>query len=423
MLAYVRSLNPELPRPVQLLQLGALVNSFGNGIVYPFLFIYLHNVRGFSLGTTGLVVGTNAAVSLVSGPLSGVLVDRLGGKKTLAGALVVMAVGYGSYPLVHVPWQGFLASAVAGIGNGSFWPSQSSLLAKLTPSDRTHSAWAMQRIAMNVGIGLGGIAGGFVANVDDSRTFTFLFLANAATFLVYIGALRFVHEPRREAVAGESVVRGGYADVLRNRVFVALLGLNFLLIAAGLALFEVLPAYAKNEVGVTERGIGLIFFVNTVLIGLAQLPIARLAEGRRRVPILASVGVVSALAWVLVPVVGVSVSGTQAAALLAVAAAVFGIGQCLHGAVYAPLVVDLADERLIGRYMAASAFSWSIGFAVGPAAGGFILASSPNGLWLLAAGVLLAMGIATLGLERSIPQHARHTPRRRDAHALAPAEA
>ena len=419
--AYVRSLNPELPRPVQILQLGALVNSFGNGIAYPFLFIYLHNVRGFSLGITGLIVATNAAVSLVAGPFTGALVDRLGGKTTLVASLVLMALGYGSYPLVHDPWHGFLASATAGVGNCAFWPSQSSLLAKLTPSDRTHSAWAMQRIVMNLGIGFGGIAGGFVADVDEARTFTVLFVANGATFLLYIAALAFVHEPRRTRPR-EDVSAGGYAEVLRNRIFLALIGLNFVLIGAGLALFEVFPAYAKNEVGVSERGIGVIFFVNTLLIGLAQLPIARLAEGRRRIPMLAGVGVVSALAWTLVPVVGTSFSGLEATALLAAVAALFGIGQCLHGAVYAPLVVDLADERLLGRYMAASAFSWSFGFAVGPAVAGFVLAASPHGLWLLAAAVLFAMGVATLGLERALPQHARHTPRR-DAGALAPAEA
>ena len=53
-----------------------------------------------------------------------------------------------------------------------------------------------------------------------------------------------------------------------------------------------------------------------------------------------------------------------------------GIGECLHGAVQAPMVTDLADERLMGRYMAASAFSWSAGFAIGPAIGGFMLGRS-----------------------------------------------
>src|SRR5205823_355479 len=76
--AYVRSLNPRLPRSVQTLQAGGLANAFGNGIVFPYTFIYLHNVRGIGSGVVGLILATNAGVSLVAGPLAGPLVDRLG---------------------------------------------------------------------------------------------------------------------------------------------------------------------------------------------------------------------------------------------------------------------------------------------------------------------------------------------------------
>ena len=34
--AYLRSLNPRLPRSVQALQTGGLFNAFGNGLVLPF---------------------------------------------------------------------------------------------------------------------------------------------------------------------------------------------------------------------------------------------------------------------------------------------------------------------------------------------------------------------------------------------------
>ena len=52
---------PPLPRSVLTLQAGGLVNAFGNGMVIPFMFIYLHNVRGIELGVSGLIVATHAA--------------------------------------------------------------------------------------------------------------------------------------------------------------------------------------------------------------------------------------------------------------------------------------------------------------------------------------------------------------------------
>ena len=100
---YLRSLDPKLPRPVWLLQLGGVANSFGSGVVLPFLFIYLHDVRGFSAGTSGLVVGVSAAAQLVAGVVAGPLIDRVGPRPTLAAGLVLQAIGFGLLPLVRVP--------------------------------------------------------------------------------------------------------------------------------------------------------------------------------------------------------------------------------------------------------------------------------------------------------------------------------
>jgi MFS family permease len=179
-----------------------------------------------------------------------------------------------------------------------------------------------------------------------------------------------------------------------------------------MAQLETLPVYAKNEAGVTERGIGVLFFLNTLVIVLAQLPIARLLEGHRRMRTLAFLGVVWAAGLLLVPVAGVAVDGWAAVSLLGVTFAIIAVGECLHGTVQAPLVADLADHSLIGRYMAASAFSWGVGFALGPAIGGIVLNHWPHALWPAAAAVCLAAGAAALMLERSLPAGARTTPRR-----------
>ncbi|HLG07799.1 MAG TPA: MFS transporter, partial [Gaiellaceae bacterium] len=159
----LRTYFPPLPRSVTTLQVGGLVNSFGNGIVIPFLFIYLHNVRGIGLAVVGLIVATHAVVSMVAGPIFGSQIDRFGGKNMLVVSLAVLTVGYASYALVHEAWQGFVVAAISGVGVGGFWPSQSTLIAGLTPTDQRPAAFAMQRVVMNLGIGLGALTGGVIA--------------------------------------------------------------------------------------------------------------------------------------------------------------------------------------------------------------------------------------------------------------------
>lgn len=406
----LRTYFPALPRSVATLQVGGLVNSFGNGMTLPFMFIYLHNVRGIELAVAGLVIATHAVVSMVAGPVFGSQIDRFGGKTMLGLSLAILALGYASYPLVHEAWQGFVVATVSGIGVGGFWPSQSTLIAALTSPDERPAAFAMQRVVMNLGVGLGALAGGLIAATDSPGSFTTLFVVDAATFVVYAGVmLVLVPSPELDREPHSSRVPGSYREVLRNRPFLAVIGLNALLIFAGYSGFDVLPVYAKNESGLTETQIGVLFFVNTVVIVLAQLPIARLGRGRRRMPMLALFAALWGGAWLLVPVAGAAVTST-AIWLLTAAMVVFAIGQCLHGAVYAPLVTDLANPRLLGRCMALSALSWQIGFALGPAIGGVALSVSPTGVWIGAALLCMLGAVLALAIEAQVPDRARRTP-------------
>jgi MFS family permease len=412
----LRTYFPPLPRSVTTLQVGGLVNAFGNGITLPFLFIYLHNVRGIDLGVVGLVVGTNAVVSIVAGPVFGVLVDRFGGRRMLATALGILTVGYALFPFVHEAWQGFLVATITGVGVGGFWPSQSTLIAGLTTPHERPAAFAMQRMVMNLGIGLGALTGGLIATTDSPGSFTVLFLLNSLTFVVYAAVmLAFVPPPDlgpREAAERAS----SYRDVLRHRAFVAVIALNALFITAGFSGFELLPVYAKNEAGVSELQIGLVFLVNTIVVVLLQLPMARLVRGRRRMPALGLLGLLWASAWLVVPLAG-SQTATTATLILVGAMTIFAVGECLHGTVHAPLVSDLASPRLLGRYMALSALSWQAGFALGPAIGGFVLDYSPSAAWLAASALCALGGVLAFLVETTLPDRARRTP------AAAPASA
>jgi MFS family permease len=286
---------------------------------------------------------------------------------------------------------------------------QSSLLAAITPPELRHAAFAQQRVAANLGLGLGGLLGGLLVTVAEPNSFTRLFVFNAATFLVYSV---FVVRLPEASVEHRTVGPRGYRDVLADRAFRGVAAVNFLLVAGGVALFASLfPVYASNVAGASERAIGALFLLNSLLIVFAQLPIARAHEGHRRMTGLALTGTLFALTWLLV-LTSASLGASAAIAVLVAAVLAFGVGECLYDTVQGPLVADLAPAQSRSRYMAVSGFSWQLGFIAGPGLGGLLLGGAGGALWLVAAAVCLSAAFTALALEPAIPNGYRLTPSR-----------
>ena len=416
--AYLRSLDPRLSREVYVLELGALVNAFGNGVVLPFLLIYLHNVRGISFGLAGLAAAVQSAAALGSAFLGGTLSDRLGPKRVLLGSLAVMTVAFALMPSIRTAWHAFAIYTLWGIGSGAFWPSQSALLAGLTPATRRAPAYALQRLAMNVGVALGGVVAGLIASVGNPSTFTALFAINCVTFLGYMLVLTRVRAPALH----EGRLGGSWRAVLRDRVFTLYTLLNAAFMTAAISVVvELLPAFGKNVAGISEQEVGIVFALDAVGVVIFQLPVVKFSEGRSRMRGLALMGTLWAASLLAVWAAGSWTRTTEAFGILAAAVLVFAVGECLHGAIHAPLSVDLAPPQLVGRYTAAASISWQIGWILGPAAGGFLLQHRPLLLWPIAAGVNLACAAAALALEPRLPERVRRTPRAEPAALPIPA--
>jgi MFS family permease len=246
-----------------------------------------------------------------------------------------------------------------------------------------------------------------------------LFLVDAATFLAYVGVLFLIHDP---GVAEEerSDERASYGAVLRDRLFLGLWALNFLFVTAGYSLFNLVPPFARDHAHVSEREIGAFFFVNTALIVIVQLPISRAIEGRRRMRALALMPALWIVAWLLLDGGAYWLHTTAAFVVMAVALAIFGIGECFHGPAHQALVAEIAPGHLRGRYFAVHSLSWGLAGTVGPAAGGFLLAAAPFALWPAASAVCLVALIGSLALERRVPERFRRIPQT-EAEPLVPA--
>jgi MFS family permease len=395
-----------LPRELWVVEAGIFLNYLGWGAVLPFEVIYLHQARGFGLGVAGLVVGVVTLVAVAAAPAVGPVIDRAGARTTAAAAGVALAAGYAGLAFAHTPAQAFATAALAGLGNGALQPSQSALLASLSRPELRHRSTAVSRVAANLGVGLGAALGGLVAT-RGLDGFVALFLANALSYLLYVAILVLaVGEDARP-----DPLPGGYRLLLRDRAFMRLALTNVAVIAVGWGVFTwIVPPYASDQVGVGSALIGLLLLANALTVVVAQIPVARFAEGRRRASIMATGSLAFAPACLLVLVAGYLELGLAAAALL-VAVVVVGVGECFHTTALMPLVADLAPPAVRGRYMAATGLSWWLGLALAPTLGTQLLSVSPPATMLVSAAVALGAAVSALALEHYVPEAARLTPR------------
>ena len=395
----------RLPRALWVVQTGIFLNALGWGAVLPFEIIYLHGGRGFSLGVAGSIIGVVTGLAVVVSPAVGPVIDRAGARATAVGGGVALAGGYAGLAGATHAWQAFAAAAAAGIGNGALQPSQSALLATLAPAQLRHRAVAVSRVATNVGFGAGGGLGGLVA-ARGLVGYVELFVGNAATYLVYVVILACV--VKRESPA--EPMPGGYRRVLRHGAFVWLAGVNVAVITVGWGFFSwVVPQYARADIGVPVRLVGLLLLANAFTVAVAQIPGTRALEGRRRATAIAISGAVFAASFLLIAAASLVRAGPAYAGLV-IAAIGIGIGECLHTTALMPLVADMAPTALRGRYMATMGLSWWIGLALAASVGTRLLAASPAGAMLVASGLAAAAAGAVLALGRRLPSAISRTP-------------
>ncbi|HYK97124.1 MAG TPA: MFS transporter [Candidatus Acidoferrales bacterium] len=402
--------DPGLPRTVWIQQVGVFVNFFGNGLVFPFLVLYLHYVRGLEVGVAAATVASGGLVAIVSGFAAGWLADRIGPKRVLVFAMLSNAVAYTLYLFVSEAWQALAVAWLVGIGTGSYGPSSQSLLSAMVPPDRRHRVFAQNRLTSLVGLGLGGLVGGLIAAGGSAMDYDFLLILDVVTFTAFAFVIAALDAPAHGQVAGTS--HGGYRDVLRDRTLRWIVLINVALVAGGIApISRLAPIFLKTHAATSESAIGAIYALNTITVLLAQVPLAGMVEGRRRMPVLGVGALLWCGAWLLFFAAAASGDAVVSALVAAPAIVLYSLGENLYALIVTPTVASVAPDALRGRYLAVLGLSWQGGFVLGPSIGGQLVVLDP---WVLPAfgicGTAVALVLA-LRLDRALPAAHRETPR------------
>jgi len=391
-----------LPRPVLILQAGNALNNFGYGLILPFEIIYLHQIRGFSTSTAGLVLAATMGTAAIITPPAGALLDRYSAKTMVLIGSLASAAGYAGFAYVDVPWQAFACSIVSGAGIGLAGTANRVLIITLVTREQRAASFALARVAGNFGLGFGATVAGFVvASAQQLSSFQALYFFDAITYAGFaLIVLAAVPVPPALTVAATDANGSGFRAVARDRVFLAVIAANIVLVVVGHTFFSnILAPFATAQTTVGPAGIGIVFLVNTAFVVIAQIPAVRVVARMRRTHAFAAASALFAVALLAVLPATLIDSELAATSLLVGVAIVFAVAECVHIVVLGPLVADMAPAHLLGRYLAVFGLVFPVSLALGPAIGGALLQAAPDAVWsggalaaVLAGTVLLRLG-------------------------------
>ena len=211
-----------------------VIEFFGTGLVLPFQVVYLHEVREFTLSDVGLMLGLSPLFGLlVVGP-GGLAIDRLGARRII---LLVLSLNISSNIVLayaESEWQAALALVLQGIGFGLSWPAFQSLIAAVVPSALRQRYFGVNFALLNLGIGIGGVVGGFFVDVDRAETFQAIYFVDAASYLpaLFLLLVPLRHVAGRVEVDADAPTEAvSYLEVFRRPAMASLtlLGLRLVL--------------------------------------------------------------------------------------------------------------------------------------------------------------------------------------------------
>lgn len=399
----------DLPRDGKLLLSVVVFQFIGTGLVLPFWVVYLHEMRGFGLDTVGLLLAVLSLGGFLASIPTGGAIDRFGARRVQAVGLVLAIAGQSIMVFAATVPTAIVGLMLTGASFGIGWPSAQSLISTIVPSELRQRYFGVNFSLLNLGIGTGGIIGGFAVDTDRLWTFQAMYVGDACGYVlplvVLLGPLRHAGGPVPRQDNGGPEVKVGYVEVFRRPAVATLVALTFVFAFVGYGQLNTgMPAYARAISEVSTRGLGFAFAANTLVIVLFQLAVLKRIEGRRRTRVLVLMSVIWAVAWLLLGASGLVPGTLGATVLVAACASVFAIGETLLQPALPAIVNDLAPDELRGRYNALQSGTFQLAAILAPIAAGLFI-DRGLGSWFIATllGGLAIVAWLSLVLERQLP--------------------
>ncbi|MFN7947665.1 MAG: MFS transporter [Blastocatellia bacterium] len=349
----------DLPKEIWILFTATLVNRAGL-MALPFLVLYLTQQIGLTAGRAGFVLTVYGIGALLTSPLAGRLCDHVGALRIMKMSLLLTGL-----LLLLFPLTGSFAGIVAltfiwAVVSEAFRPASMTMIVDASAPDQRKQAFAVYRLAANLGMSIGPAVGGLLATVS----FASLFLVDGATTLAAWAVLQLSKWPvikpaHHTAHTGSTTGAAHSGGILADRAFLWLLVSMLPVVMVFFQFQSSMPLFLVRDLHFSESAYGLLFTINTLMVVGLEIPInTATAHWPHRVTL--------ALGALLCGTGFGSLMFVHSFAGAALASSLWTLAEIILFPGLSATVGDIAPPDRRGRYMGVFQMTFSLAFSLGP---------------------------------------------------------
>lgn len=255
-----------LPKEIWIITISTLINRMGT-MVLPFLVIYLTSKIGLNTGSAGFVFTIYGLGGLFTAPYSGRLSDKIGAFRLIKFSLFFSGIFLLLYPIFTTYISILVITLLWSIITEAVRPASLSLISTIVPIEKRKTAFALNRLMINLGMSIGPVVAGFLIKYS----FSLIFYIDAATsilaalFLLLFPINAKISKEKSNDLIEHELNRVKYNPIKDKSLIYFLVSL----LPISMVIFQfygVLPLYLVKDLGFATSTVGMIFAVNTVLI-------------------------------------------------------------------------------------------------------------------------------------------------------------
>ena len=244
--------------------------------------------------------GVRSAPAIIAAPIGGAVADRFPRNRLLPVTALIRATAILLTALVALngftnPWPIFVLIAIEGVVNSFEMPAKQGLITDIVPRETRMNAISVHSVGTRAVAAVGALASGIIAELVGIPVALF-----AAAGSIMIGGIVVLFVPtirttiRQTGASMTRIFRDaviGIRSMMRMPTVSTLLWMAIVVEIFGFAYDSVMPAMARDELMVTESGLGILRFAAGLGAVAGAIALSFLGDFSRKGPLLLGIAV------------------------------------------------------------------------------------------------------------------------------------